>query len=45
MPQIWADDSGHLRDLQGCGKKFLIKHDLPCPKEVLVMAHHDDAEN
>ena len=27
----------------GCGKKFLIEHDLSCPKGGLVMARHGDA--
>ena len=27
----------------GCGKKFLIGHDLSCPKGGLVLARHDDA--
>ena len=26
-----------------CGKRFLIKHTLSCPKGGLVLAHHDDA--
>ena len=27
----------------GCGKKFLIEHDLSCPKGGLVLVRHDDA--
>ena len=27
----------------GCGKKFLIKHALSCPKEGFVLVRHDDA--
>ena len=27
----------------GCGKRFLIKHALSCPKFGVVMAWHDDA--
>ena len=27
----------------GCGKKFSIEHALSCPRDVLVLARHDDA--
>ena len=27
----------------GCGKKFLVPHDLSCPKGGLVLAWHNDA--
>ena len=27
----------------GCGKRFLIKHAISCPKGGLVLARHDDA--
>ena len=27
----------------GCGKKFLIEHALPCPMGGLVLARHNDA--
>ena len=27
----------------GCGKEFLIEHDLSCPKGGLVLARHNDA--
>ena len=28
----------------GCGERFLIEHDLSCPKGGLVIARHDDTE-
>ena len=27
----------------GCGEKFLIEHSLSCPREGLVLAHHNTA--
>ena len=30
-------------DCDGCGKKFLVAHDLLCPKGGFVLARHDDA--
>ena len=29
-------------DCDGCGKKFLVPHDLSCPKGGLVLAWHND---